>query len=107
MKKEKPKWKSDYAMTDGQLCRERDDFGDTAPAFEEVEDAFKAGAHAFECSDHERAPARVDSAHMTLPQGALTERYDELGNRYQPPVYCLVPPTSVTEDEGHVETGYS
>lgn len=30
--------------------------------------------------------------------GALTECYDELGNRYQLPVYCLSPPVNMIEE---------
>lgn len=38
------------------------------------------------------------------PAGSLTECYDELGNRYQLPVYCLAPPVNLimerSEEEG-------
>lgn len=34
---------------------------------------------------------------LLLP-GALTECYDELGNRYQLPVYCLSPPVNMIEE---------
>ncbi|XP_038943064.1 ubiquitin domain-containing protein 2 isoform X4 [Rattus norvegicus] len=70
LKKEKPKWKSDYPMTDGQLRSKRDEFWDTAPAFEgrkEIWDALKAAAHAFESNDHELAQAIIDGANITLP----------------------------------------
>ena len=72
LKKEKPKWKSDYPMTDGQLRSKRDEFWDTAPAFEgrqEIWDALKAAAHAFESNDHELAHAIIDGANITLPHG--------------------------------------
>ncbi|CAO2585513.1 Ubiquitin domain-containing protein 1 [Lemmus lemmus] len=65
-------------MTDGQLRSKRDEFWDTAPAFEgrkEIWDALKAAAYAAEANDR-----------------TLCECYDELGNRYQLPVYCLSPP---------------
>ncbi|XP_038006256.1 ubiquitin domain-containing protein 2 [Motacilla alba alba] len=107
LKKEKPKWKSDYPMTDGQLRSKRDEFWDTAPAFEgrkEIWDALKAAAHAFESNDHELAQAIIDGANITLPHGALTECYDELGNRYQLPVYCLAPPINMIEEKGDLET---
>ncbi|OPJ87943.1 ubiquitin domain-containing protein 2 isoform B [Patagioenas fasciata monilis] len=107
LKKEKPKWKSDYPMTDGQLRSKRDEFWDTAPAFEgrkEIWDALKAAAHAFESNDHELAQAIIDGANITLPHGALTECYDELGNRYQLPVYCLTPPINMIEEKGDLET---
>ena len=47
LKKDKPKWKSDYPMTEGQLRSKRDEFWDTAPAFDgrkEIWDALKAAA---------------------------------------------------------------
>lgn len=107
LKKEKPKWKSDYPMTDGQLRSKRDEFWDTAPAFEgrkEIWDALKAAAHAFESNDHELAQAIIDGANITLPHGALTECYDELGSRYQLPVYCLAPPVNMIEEKSGTET---
>ncbi|NWV94447.1 UBTD1 protein, partial [Machaerirhynchus nigripectus] len=106
LKKECPKWKSDYPMTDGQLRSKRDEFWDTAPAFEgrkEIWDALKAAAYAVEANDHSLAQAILDGASITLPHGSLTECYDELGNRYQLPVYCLAPPVNLilerSEDE--------
>ncbi|KAH0513997.1 Ubiquitin domain-containing protein 2 [Microtus ochrogaster] len=89
LKTEKPKWKNDYLMTDGQLRSKRDEFRDTAPAFEgqkEVWDALKAAAHAFESNDHE-----------------LARCYDELGNPYQLPVYCLAPPINLIEKKRDIE----
>ncbi|CAG5872394.1 unnamed protein product [Menidia menidia] len=101
LKRERPKWKSDYPMTEGQLRSKRDEFWDTAPAFEgrkEIWDALRAAASAFESNDHLLAQAILDGASITLPHGALTECYDELGNRYQLPVYCLSPPVNMIEE---------
>lgn len=72
LKKERPKWKSDYPMTDGQLRSKRDEFWDTAPAFEgrkEIWDALKAAAYAVEANDHSLAQAILDGASITLPHG--------------------------------------
>lgn len=72
LKKERPKWKSDYPMTDGQLRSKRDEFWDTAPAFEgrkEIWDALKAAAYAVEVNDHSLAQAILDGASITLPHG--------------------------------------
>ncbi|XP_039645087.1 ubiquitin domain-containing protein 1 [Perca fluviatilis] len=72
LKKDRPKWKSDYPMTEGQLRSKRDEFWDTAPAFEgrkEIWDALKAAAVALEFNDHELAQAIVDGASITLPHG--------------------------------------
>ncbi|XP_032806711.1 ubiquitin domain-containing protein 2-like isoform X1 [Petromyzon marinus] len=104
LRKERPKWKSEFPMTEGQLRSKRDEFWDTAPAFEgrkEIWDALRAAAYAFECSDYDLAQAIADGANISLPHGTLTDCYDELGNRYQLPVYCLVPPVNlITEDDG-------
>ncbi|XP_022618542.1 ubiquitin domain-containing protein 1-like isoform X3 [Seriola lalandi dorsalis] len=98
LKKERPKWKSEYPMTEGQLRSKRDEFWDTAPAFDgrkEIWDALRAAALAAECNDLELAQAIVDGACITLPHGSLTESYDELGNRYQLPAYTLAPPVNL------------
>uniref|UniRef100_A0A3Q2STL3 Ubiquitin domain containing 1 n=1 Tax=Fundulus heteroclitus TaxID=8078 RepID=A0A3Q2STL3_FUNHE len=104
LKKERPKWKSEYPMTEGQLRSKRDEFWDTAPAFDgrkEIWDALRAAALALECNDLELAQAIVDGACITLPHGSLTESYDELGNRYQLPAYTLAPPLNlITETSG-------
>uniref|UniRef100_A0A3Q1BQM2 Ubiquitin-like domain-containing protein n=1 Tax=Amphiprion ocellaris TaxID=80972 RepID=A0A3Q1BQM2_AMPOC len=108
LKRERPKWKSDYPMTEGQLRSKRDEFWDTAPAFEgrkEIWDALRAAASAFESNDHLLAQAILDGASITLPHGALTECYDELGNRYQLPVYCLSPPVNMIEERSDDDPG--
>uniref|UniRef100_A0A8C9S9A2 Interleukin-12 subunit beta n=1 Tax=Scleropages formosus TaxID=113540 RepID=A0A8C9S9A2_SCLFO len=77
LKRDKPKWKSDYPMTDGQLRSKRDEFWDTAPAFEgrkEIWDALRAAAHAFESNDHELAQAIIDGASITLPHGYINSQ---------------------------------
>ncbi|XP_056617160.1 ubiquitin domain-containing protein 1a [Triplophysa dalaica] len=101
LKKDKPKWKCDYQMTEGQLRNKRDEFWDTAPAFDgrqEIWDALKAATVAVECNDHDLAQAIVDGASITLPHGSLMECYDELGNRYQLPAYCLAPPVNLISE---------
>ncbi|KAL6098816.1 ubiquitin domain-containing protein 2 [Pungitius pungitius] len=108
LKRERPKWKSDYPMTEGQLRSKRDEFWDTAPAFEgrkEIWDALRAATSAFEGNDHLLAQAILDGASITLPHGALTECYDELGNRYQLPVYCLSPPVNMIEERSDEPDG--
>ncbi|KAI7805896.1 putative ubiquitin domain-containing protein 1 [Triplophysa rosa] len=88
LKKDKPKWKSDNQMTEGQLRK--------------IWDTLKAAAVAVECNDHELAQAIVDRASITLPHGSLMECYDELGNRYQLPAYCLAPPVNlISESKDH------
>ncbi|XP_045188983.1 ubiquitin domain-containing protein 1-like [Mercenaria mercenaria] len=108
LRPERPKWKSDVPLTEGQLRSKRDEFWDTAPAFEgrkEIWDALKAAAYALETGDHALAQAIIDGASITLPHGTLMDCYDELGNRYQLPVYVLGSPTNLIEDTSESEAG--
>ena len=41
----------------------------------------------------------VNCANISLPYGTLLDCYDELGTRYQLPVYVLSPPTNITDGE--------
>ena len=62
-------------MTEGQLRSKRDEFWDTAPAFDgrkEIWDALRAAALAVECNDLGLAQAIVDGACITLPHGTHT-----------------------------------
>lgn len=52
----------------------------------------------------ELAQAITDGAKVTSPRGALTECQEDLGNAYQRPLYCLAPPSNMTEEKGNTET---
>ncbi|XP_074641104.1 ubiquitin domain-containing protein 2-like [Tubulanus polymorphus] len=107
LKHEKPKWRSDVPLTEGQLRSKRDEFWDTAPAFEgrkEIWDALKAAAYALETNDHALAQAIIDGASISLPNGTLMDCYDELGNRYQLPVYVLSAPANLIQESSDTDT---
>lgn len=90
-------------LTEGQLRSKRDEFWDTAPAFDgrkEIWDALRAAAVAGESKDFEHAQAILDGANISVPNGYLTECYDELGTRYQVPVYCLSYPINIIKEDG-------
>nr|CAD7410710.1 unnamed protein product [Timema poppensis] len=96
------RWKSDVPLTEGQLRSKRDEFWDTAPAFDgrkEIWDALRAAAVAAEAVDYELAQAILDGANISVPNGFLTECYDELGTRYQVPVYCLSYPINIVKED--------
>lgn len=96
------RWKSDVPLTEGQLRSKRDEFWDTAPAFDgrkEIWDALRAAAVAAEAVDFELAQAILDGANISVPNGFLTECYDELGTRYQVPVYCLSYPINIVKED--------
>ncbi|CAK8676070.1 unnamed protein product [Clavelina lepadiformis] len=102
LRKEHPKWKSGVPLTEGQLRSKRDEFWDTAPAFDgrkEIWDALKAAATAMESGDNALAQAIIDGANIVLPHGTLLDCYDELGAHYQLPVYCLSSPIDLVKDE--------
>lgn len=96
------RWKSDVPLTEGQLRSKRDEFWDTAPAFDgrkEIWDALRAAAVAGESKDYEHAQAILDGANISVPNGHLTECYDELGTRYQVPIYCLSYPINIVKED--------
>lgn len=65
-------------MTMGQLSSKRDEFWDTAPAFDgrkEIWDALKAAALASETKDFELAQAILNGANITIPRGMFTKIY--------------------------------
>lgn len=96
------RWKSDVPLTEGQLRSKRDEFWDTAPAFEgrkEIWDALRAATVAAEAKDYELAQAILDGASISVPNGYLTECYDELGSRYQVPIYCLSYPLNIVKED--------
>uniref|UniRef100_A0A0A9XXE8 Ubiquitin domain-containing protein 1 n=1 Tax=Lygus hesperus TaxID=30085 RepID=A0A0A9XXE8_LYGHE len=99
---EKIRWRSDVPLTEGQLRSKRDEFWETAPAFEgrkEIWDALRAAAVAAESLDFQLAQAILDGANISVPNGFLTECYDELGTRYQVPVYCLSYPINIVKED--------
>lgn len=75
LKKERPPWTSEIPLTEGQLRSKRDEFWETAPAFEgrkEIWDALRAAA---ETDDHTWAQAIVDGANITLPTGKRSANF--------------------------------
>lgn len=66
------KWRSDVPLTEGQLRSKRDEFWDTAPAFDgrkEIWDALRAATNAAECLDFQMAQAILDGANVSVPNG--------------------------------------
>ena len=69
---DKVRWKSDIPLTEGQLMSKRDEFWDTAPAFEgktEIWVALKAAVDATFKDDVTLAQAILDGAGISLPSG--------------------------------------
>ena len=94
LKKERAPWTSEIPLTEGQLRSKRDEFWETAPAFEgrkEIWDALRAAA---ETDDHTWAQAIVDGANITLPTGKSTEaceKISRLSHARNTSAICLFP----------------
>lgn len=120
------RWKSDVPLTEGQLRSKRDEFWDTAPAFDgrkEIWDALRAATIAAEALDFLLSQAILDGANISVPNGFvficlkfifcifvlttnffnlisyLTECYDELGTQYKVPIYCLSYPINIVKED--------
>lgn len=66
------RWKSDVPLTEGQLRSKRDEFWDTAPAFDgrkEIWDALRAATIAAESLDFQLSQAILDGANISVPNG--------------------------------------
>jgi len=106
-------------MTTGALISKRDEFWETAPSYEgkkEVWEALRTAAEALERGDVKQAQLmigttnwslfreeltfRSDSANIKLPNGKLSESYDDLGTKYCIPAYCISAPDNLITEKG-------
>ena len=72
LRKNNVKWKSETPLTLGQLYSRRDEFWETAPAFEgrkEIWDGLRAAVVAAEQDDLTLAQAILDGANIFIPNG--------------------------------------
>ena len=100
-------FKFDKKITENQLKAKREEFWDTAPVFEgkaEIWNALKAAVDACEAKNFQLAQAIIDSANIILPNGLLNDCYDELGNRYQIPIYVLAKPINLIKSNDDKES---
>ncbi|TPP56763.1 Ubiquitin domain-containing protein 2, partial [Fasciola gigantica] len=100
------RWCSQFPLTSSQLQRKRDEFWETAPAFDgrvEIWNALKVAVEFLERNDIEMAQAIVDGADIILPTGTLCDCYDHLGARYQLPLYVLCEPSNLMSDESSTD----
>jgi len=111
LRRDLPKWTSETAITRGALVSKRDEFWETAPSYEgrkEIWDALKTAADAIEGGDFALAQIIIETAAIKVPNGTLSETYDELGNKYQVPLYCLVPPENlIKEDDSSSKSSFN
>ncbi|KAJ2961382.1 hypothetical protein NQZ79_g3407 [Umbelopsis isabellina] len=90
------KWTANPPITEDQLQQQRDTFWDTAPSYEGRPEIWQALRAATDEMDLSLAQSILDAAGITMPTGNPADGcYDELGNEYTVPVYCLVNPTNL------------
>lgn len=87
-------------MTRRQILQKREEFWDTAPAFEGRQEIWDAIRAACETLEPELAQAILDSAGIKTPRGSLVLCYDELGTKYSIPLFCISFPTNLIEMDG-------
>ncbi|KAG0163487.1 Ubiquitin domain-containing protein 1 [Apophysomyces sp. BC1034] len=93
-------WTADQPITQGELLIQRDTFWDTSPSYGGREEIWQALKAAVECQELQLAQSILDAANVILPTGNLADGcFDELGNRYEIPVYCIVDPTNLISDD--------
>lgn len=68
-------------------------------AFSVHRDALRAATVAAESLDFQLAQAILDGANISVPNGYLTECYDELGTQYKVPIYCLSYPINIVKED--------
>ncbi|CAO3581856.1 unnamed protein product [Absidia cylindrospora] len=92
-------WTSEIPITRARLREQRNTFWETAPFYEGRSEIWQAIQAAMTTDDIILAQSILDAANIKLPTGNPAEGcYDELGNRYEIPLYCLVDPTNVVPD---------
>ncbi|GBC06945.1 hypothetical protein RclHR1_07160003 [Rhizophagus clarus] len=97
-------WTADSPITVHNLKRQRDAFWDTAPSYEGRLEIWQALRCACESEDLTLSQAIIDSANITIPTGNLSDGcYDELGNRYVIPIYCIVDPANLVTGNNYDE----
>eukprot|EP00730_Choanoeca_flexa_P019361 TRINITY_DN9448_c0_g1_i5.p1 TRINITY_DN9448_c0_g1~~TRINITY_DN9448_c0_g1_i5.p1 ORF type:complete len:286 (+),score=60.78 TRINITY_DN9448_c0_g1_i5:1167-2024(+) len=70
-------------------------FWDTTPMLEGRQEIWNALRAAANSDDHDFAQTILASAGVRLPDGTLRVAYDELGNIYRLPMYCICMPDNV------------
>ncbi|KAJ2313871.1 Ubiquitin domain-containing protein 2 [Coemansia sp. RSA 2705] len=93
------RWNSEEPLTRSQLERKREEFWDTAPAYEGRAEVWQAVRLACESDDVELALAVLQSAGAVVPSRRVVDGvYDERGACYMVPQYCLSAPSNLIED---------
>ncbi|KAI9264974.1 hypothetical protein BDA99DRAFT_39828 [Phascolomyces articulosus] len=97
-------WTADSSITQAQLESQRNVFWETAPSYEGRAEIWQALHAAMTSPDIRMAQSILDAANIIIPTGNPAEGcYDELGNRYVIPMYCLVDPSNLIVPENETD----
>lgn len=89
-------WTSDTPITQNQLDKMRFSYWDTQPAYSGRVEIWQTLRLASGAESVSTAQAIIDSANIIVPTGKLSDGcYDEWGNQYRIPTYCIVPPINM------------
>ncbi|KAI7889689.1 uncharacterized protein EV154DRAFT_565133 [Mucor mucedo] len=96
-------WTSDIPITETQLEEKRFSYWESAPTYGGRIEIWQALQAAFSETDVLMARSILEAANVLLPTGNPCEGcFDELGNEYNIPIYCVVPPVNLryNDEEG-------
>lgn len=95
------KWKSDVPMTKEDVIKKREEFWLTSPSYDGRQEIWQALKACCETDSLDLAQAIIDSAGISVPTGSLVDGcYDELGNQYVLPNFCITDPSNLVESDG-------
>ncbi|KAJ2712078.1 hypothetical protein H4R19_002941 [Coemansia spiralis] len=102
------RWTAEQPMTQQALEHQRDEFWETAAAYEGRSEIWQALRLACESDDQQLAQTVVDSVGVTVPTGRLTDgAFDERGASYMVPQYCLSAPINLVAAADECESTHS
>ncbi|CEP12113.1 hypothetical protein [Parasitella parasitica] len=86
----------EFSQSTQLLGLKRHEFWETAPSYGGKEEIWQALQVAFSEEDIMMARSILEAANIILPTGNPCDGcFDELGNEYEIPVYCVVPPENL------------
>jgi len=98
LRSDPPHWRATPPVTKAHIAARRREFWMTAPSYSGRQEIWQVLKAACEEPDRDLARVLLETAGVTLAGGHLLTAYDELGNRYDIPIYCSCYPDNVVED---------
>jgi len=95
-------WESESPMTKEDVNKRREEFWITSPNYDGRQEIWQALKAVCETDSLEMAQAIIESAGIKVPTGKLTDGcYDELGNQYVLPNFCLIDPSNMISSDAN------